>query len=80
MSVRGLALPFASRKKAEGMRIRRWLLVILTPPTLAVFAGPASAQQKAEDKSRPAGTERKSVDKASPILMTGKLTRVDESA
>lgn len=62
------------------MRIRRWLLVILTLPTLAAFAGPASAQQKAEDRSRPAGIERKSVDKASPMLMTGKVTRVDESA
>jgi hypothetical protein len=46
------------------------------------------AQQKAEDKSQagaatqqPAASERRSLDKASPILMlTGKVTQVDPAA
>ncbi len=62
------------------MNIRRWLTAILTLSVLTASARPATAQPKAEEKGRPAGVERKSVDKASPMLMTGKVTQVDEKA
>ena len=62
------------------MNIGRWLTAILAISVLAVSSGPAAAQPKVEDKGRPVGGERKSVDKASPMLMTGKVTQVDEKA
>lgn len=62
------------------MNIGRWLTAVLTISMLIASAGPAAAQPKVEDKGRPVGGERKSVDKASPKLMTGKVTQVDDKA
>ena len=62
------------------MNIERWLTAVLTISLLIISAGPAAAQPKVEDKGRPVGGERKTVDKASPMLMTGKVTQVDEKA
>ena len=62
------------------MTIGRWFTAILTISVLTASAGPATAQPKVEDKGRPVGGERKPVDKASPMLMTGKVTQVNEKA
>ena len=62
------------------MTIGRWLTAILTISVLTASAGPTAAQPKVEDKGRPAAGERKAVDKASPMLMAGKVMQVNEKA
>jgi hypothetical protein len=54
------------------MTLGQWLTAILTISVLTTSVGPATAQPK--------GGERKPVDKSSPMLMTGKVTQVDEKA
>ena len=62
------------------MQIPRWLTSALTLLVLTAFTGLAAAQPKAQERGQPAGAEKKSVDKASPKLMTGKVTQVNEKA
>ena len=59
------------------MKIPRWLTSALTLLALTAFTGLAAAQPKAQDRGQPAGAEKKTVDKASPKLMTGKVAQVN---
>ena len=59
------------------MNSHLWRTSTLTLLALTVLAGPVLAQPKAGEKAQPTAVERKAVDKASPQLMTGKVTRVD---
>ena len=63
------------------------LTSVLALAVLAAFTGPGTAQPQGGEKRRPTGTEErppatgaKTVDKASPKLMTGKVIRVDPTA
>ena len=62
------------------MNASQWRAPLVAALTLAIVAGPALAQPKAGEKTLLPGVERKTVDKASPQLMTGKVTRVDDAA
>ena len=63
--------------------MKKLLTLVLALATLAVFSGLGVAQQKGVEKSRPTGVEmkpsaagEKTVDKASPKLMTGKVLEI----
>jgi len=62
--------------------MKKFLTLALAIALLTAFAGLSAAQQKGEQKSQPTGIEmkqpaigeKKTVDKASPELVTGELT------
>ena len=62
------------------MNSARWCAPLAAFLTLATIAGPALAQPKSGEKTLTPGVGRKTVDKASPKLMTGKVTHVDAGA
>ena len=62
------------------MNSSQWRAPLVAFLALVVVAGPALAQPKAGEKTLLPGAERKAVDKASPKLMTGKVTQVDPAA
>ena len=62
------------------MNTEQWRTSVSMLIALTIVAGPALAQPKAGEKTLLPGVERKTVDKASPKLMTGKVTRVDAAA
>ena len=62
------------------MNTDQWRVSISMLVALTIVADPALAQPKAGEKTPLPGVERKAVDKASPKLMTGKVTHVDAAA
>ena len=65
--------------------MKKLATVTLALVALVAFADLGVAQQKGKEKSQPTGVEtkqpatgEKTVDKASPKLMTGKVTQVNE--